>query len=82
MSAAPGLVLALDASSPLTSLALGRIGADADELLASSALEARANQTSSILDERISRLLAEAGVAPRELGAIACGRGPGTGARP
>ncbi len=76
---APGLVLALDASSPRTVLALGRIlSGGGHELIATEAIEARANQTSALLDERLAGLLERAGVGPGELGALACGRGPGT----
>lgn len=73
-------LLALDTSTPTTALALGRIDRErgASELVASVTHDDRASPASSLLATRISALLGEAGLSPRDLGAIACGIGPGT----
>lgn len=69
-------MLCLDASAPRTCVALGRV--DRDELQVADELEDRANQTSTTLELRLRRALAQAGISPAQLGALACGRGPGT----
>lgn len=69
-----GWLLALDTSTPITALALGRDGA----LVAAAEHDDRARPGSELLGPRIAALLAEAGVRPRELAAVACGVGPGT----
>jgi tRNA threonylcarbamoyladenosine biosynthesis protein TsaB len=75
-------LLALDTSTPCTALALGRVGADGHgelvELVVHATHDDRAAPASSRLGARISALLAEARLTPRQLGAIACGIGPGT----
>ena len=73
-------LLALDTSTPLTALALGRVDRErgASELVASATHDAHARPASSQLAARIAALLAGAGLAPRDLGALACGVGPGT----
>jgi tRNA threonylcarbamoyladenosine biosynthesis protein TsaB len=72
-------MLCLDASAPRTCVALGRVGADGvQELSVMDELEDRANQTSTTLEPRLRAALAQAGVGVTQLGAIACGRGPGT----
>jgi tRNA threonylcarbamoyladenosine biosynthesis protein TsaB len=72
-------MLCLDASAPRTCVALGRVGADGvQELSVMDELEDRANQTSTTLEPRLRAALAQAGVVVTQLGAIACGRGPGT----
>ena len=71
-------LLALDTSTPCTALALGRIGGDADGLVAQATHDDRAAPASSLLAPRIAGLLAAAGITPGQLGAIACGVGPGT----
>lgn len=71
-------LLALDTSTPCTALALGRVRDGVGELVAHATHDDRAAPASSLLAPRISALLAEAGILPRELGAIACGIGPGT----
>ncbi|MCB9752447.1 MAG: tRNA (adenosine(37)-N6)-threonylcarbamoyltransferase complex dimerization subunit type 1 TsaB [Myxococcales bacterium] len=72
-----GWLLALDTSTPRSALALGRVGAPEETVLLD-VDEARANQASSQLTPRIEALAERAGIALRELSAIACGRGPGT----
>ena len=67
-----------DTSTPCTALALGRIGGDADGLVAQATHDDRAAPASSLLAPRIAGLLAAAGITPGQLGAIACGVGPGT----
>lgn len=74
----PTWLLALDTSTPCTALALGRVGPGVRELVAHATHDDRAAPASSLLAPRISALLAEAGIGPRALGAIACGVGPGT----
>ncbi|HEY8376212.1 MAG TPA: tRNA (adenosine(37)-N6)-threonylcarbamoyltransferase complex dimerization subunit type 1 TsaB [Nannocystis sp.] len=78
-------LLALDTSTPRTALALGRVDRDAGraELVAQVTHDDRGRPASAELTQRIAALLADAGVAPRALGAVACGRGPGmfTGSR-
>jgi tRNA threonylcarbamoyladenosine biosynthesis protein TsaB len=71
-------MLCLDASAPRTCVALGRVEGDRDELLVIDELEDRANQTSTTLEPRLRVALATAGITAAQLGAIACGRGPGT----
>ena len=73
-------LLALDTSTPLTALALGRIDREhgASELVAGATHDDQASPASSLLATRISALLREAGITPRALGALACGVGPGT----
>lgn len=74
----PTWLLALDTSTPCTALALGRVGGNTPELVAQATHDDRAAPASSLLIPRISMLLTEAGIAPHEVGAIACGIGPGT----
>ena len=74
-------MLCLDASAPRTCVALGRVrgdGAGDDELVVGDEAEDRANQTSVRLHLRLSAALERAGIGASELGAVACGRGPGT----
>jgi tRNA threonylcarbamoyladenosine biosynthesis protein TsaB len=78
MSASATWMLCLDASAPRTCVALGRVEADWDELQVRDELEDRANQTSTTLEPRLRAALATAGISATQLGAIACGRGPGT----
>ncbi len=78
-------LLALDTSTPCTALALGRVdrAGGSAELVAHATHDDRRAPASSQLTPRISALLAEAAITPRQLGAIACGIGPGmfTGTR-
>lgn len=78
-------LLALDTSTPHTALALGRVDpvARAAELVRHATFDDSGAPASAQLSPRIAGLLAEAGVAAREIGAVACGRGPGmfTGSR-
>jgi tRNA threonylcarbamoyladenosine biosynthesis protein TsaB len=71
-------MLCLDASAPRTCVALGRVEGDWSEVKVLDELEDRANQTSTTLEPRLRAALATAGIAATQLGAIACGRGPGT----
>lgn len=73
-------MLAFDASAPRTCVVLGRIDDEPGELEPpiEDEDEDGANQTSERLHERIADVLARAGITARELGLIACGRGPGT----
>ncbi len=73
-------LLALDTSTPSTALALGRIDRErgSSELVAHATHDDLARPASSLLAARISALLAGAGIGPRDLGAVACGVGPGT----
>lgn len=73
-------LLALDTSTPSTALALGRVDRErgTSELVAGVTHDDLARPASSLLTARISALLGEAGITPRELGALACGVGPGT----
>jgi len=68
-------LLALDTSTPITALALGRVDG---ELVAHAEHDDRGQPAAEQLAARISALLAGVGVTTRELGAIACGVGPGT----
>lgn len=72
--------LALDASSPRSALALGRVDrrSGADELCVSFEEIDGANQTSTWLIDKITEMTEEAGVKIADLAGIACGRGPGT----
>lgn len=70
------LVLALDASSSACSAALLRRGAEGDELLSRYALTPR--EHTRRLMPMIDEVLAEAGVAPAQLDAVAYGHGPGS----
>jgi tRNA threonylcarbamoyladenosine biosynthesis protein TsaB len=71
-------ILALDASTPRSVLVLGRVHDDRDELVLTDALVDQPNQASSTLLPRAEEILRRAGIAARELAAVACGRGPGT----
>ena len=72
-------LLALDTSTPCTAIALGRVAPDgASELVAHATHDDRVAPASSKLGARISALLAEAKLTARQLGAVACGVGPGT----
>lgn len=67
------LTLALDTSTPLGSVAVGRDG----ELLAESVLSVRAAHSETILPE-VDRLLERCGASPRELDRVVVGAGPGS----
>lgn len=72
-------IFGLDASTPRCVLALGQVFADGrNELVAHDDELDLANQASARLDKRIAGVLARAGVQPRDIGIVGCGRGPGT----
>ncbi len=73
-------LLALDTSTPLTALALGKVDRErgTHERVAGATHDDQASPASSLLAARILALLTEAGITPRDLGALACGVGPGT----
>jgi len=79
-SPAPAWVLALDASTPRTALALGRVDKDKRraELITSFEAADGANQASHWLVDRIHTMVADAGISLSDLAGIACGCGPGT----
>jgi tRNA threonylcarbamoyl adenosine modification protein YeaZ len=72
MSALPGPVLALDSGSPRVSVALGRHG----EVIAERSAEIA--RSSTFLLRMIGEVLAEAGLAPADLGGVAALAGPGS----
>ncbi|WP_157596054.1 tRNA (adenosine(37)-N6)-threonylcarbamoyltransferase complex dimerization subunit type 1 TsaB [Plesiocystis pacifica] len=73
-----GWMLCLDASAPQTCVALGRVHAEGAELVVRDTEADGANQTSERLHLRLRAALDAAGIAPRDLATVACGRGPGT----
>ena len=72
----PHWMLTLDASTPVTVVAVGSPGAPAPA--ASVSCAAMANQTSEKLGLHIQRCLDDAGISPRDLTHVCCGVGPGT----
>lgn len=74
------ILLALDASTPRTALALGTFdrGSGASAMIAAWSEEDGANQASTWLVEQLRALCGGAGIDLREVTAIACGQGPGT----
>lgn len=71
------LLLALDSSTPRVTVALADVRTDASlDLLAEHADDA-GNRHGELLAPAIDGVLAAAGVKPHDLGAIACGLGPG-----
>ncbi len=77
---APAWILALDASTPRTAIALGTVSRAPDraQLVGTFEAEDRANQASHWLLAEIQQLIAEAGISLGDLAGIACGCGPGT----
>lgn len=72
-------ILALDASTPRCSVALGRVdGEGGVELVAGDADDDAPNQASTRLLGRLRDLTARASIAPADIAMVACGRGPGT----
>lgn len=78
-------LLALDTSTPRTALAVGQIDRASKRaaLVAHATYDDRGRPASAELAPRLMALLTEAAIAPREVGAVACGLGPGmfTGSR-
>lgn len=71
------LVLALDSSTPRVTVALVEVAPDASvEVLAEHADDA-GNRHGELLAPAIARVLAAAGATAADLGAVACGLGPG-----
>jgi len=77
---APLWILAVDASTPQTAIALGRVAKDglAATLVSSFEAEDGANQTSHWLIDKLRAIFEEASIQLADLDAIACGCGPGT----
>ncbi|MBX7080340.1 MAG: tRNA (adenosine(37)-N6)-threonylcarbamoyltransferase complex dimerization subunit type 1 TsaB [Nannocystaceae bacterium] len=71
-------MLALDASTTCSVVVVGRVDDGADATLHADVEDEGANQASARLHLRIAAALAAVGIGARELGAIACGVGPGT----
>lgn len=76
----PEWILAFDASTPVPTIVLGRVGAAAEtaELVGSHESRDKANQASRTLVADIEKLVGEAGISLADLSMIGCGRGPGT----
>lgn len=72
----PTWILSLDASTPATVVAVGRVDESAPRAEVVSI--ARANQTSERLTDHIHGCLTRAGITPAKLAYVACGVGPGT----
>lgn len=72
-------ILALDASTPRTVVAVGWVDADAraQALVAGDDAD-DGDQASATLTTRMAAALSRAGIEARALAAVACGRGPGT----
>ena len=66
-------VLSLDASTPATVVAVGRVGEVSPRAEVVSI--ARANQTSERLTDHIHECLTRAGISPADLAYVACGVG-------
>ena len=79
-SSAPEWILALDASTRRTAIALGRVDKERRqaELVTSFEADDGANQASHWLVDRIHAIVADAGIGLGDIGGIACGCGPGT----
>lgn len=75
----PTWILALDASTPRCSIAIGQLSDDGElELVAGDADDDAPNQASTRLLGRLRAQTERAGILPNQLDVIACGRGPGT----
>ncbi|MCX4240700.1 tRNA (adenosine(37)-N6)-threonylcarbamoyltransferase complex dimerization subunit type 1 TsaB [Paraliomyxa miuraensis] len=74
----PCWILTLDASTPRSAIAVGRVDVDAGTHARVASDDEAAEQASAQLMPRVERVLARAGITPRALAAVACGRGPGT----
>lgn len=71
------LLLALDSSTPRVTVALVELAADASMRVVAEHADDAANRHGELLAPAISGVLAAAGAKPADLGAIACGVGPG-----
>jgi tRNA threonylcarbamoyl adenosine modification protein YeaZ len=74
----PDWILALDASTPVPAIALGRVDGDEATLVVSHEHQSRANQASATIVPRIEEMVGEAGISMADLTGLACGQGPGT----
>jgi tRNA threonylcarbamoyladenosine biosynthesis protein TsaB len=71
-------MLVVDASTPRCVVALGRLGAASPGPLFADEQDDDGRQASAQLHRRIAALFGRAGIEPRDLAWIGCGRGPGT----
>lgn len=71
-------VLALDASTPVPAIALGRIEDGKSHLAVTHEHQSRANQASASIVPKIEEMVAQAGITMNDVRGLACGRGPGT----
>lgn len=71
------LLLALDSSTPRVTVALVDVSADASTHLLAEHADDAGNRHGELLAPAIETVLATAGAKPHDLGAIACGVGPG-----
>jgi len=71
------LLLALDSSTPRVTVALVDVGADATARTLAEHADDAGNRHGEHLAPAIERVLAAAGAKPGDLGAVACGLGPG-----
>ena len=71
------LLLALDSSTPRVTVALAEVAADASVRVVAEHADDAGNRHGELLAPAITRVLASAGAVPTDLGAVACGVGPG-----
>jgi len=71
------LLLALDSSTPRVTVALVDVAADASIRVLAEHADDAGNRHGELLAPAIARVLADVGAKPGDLGAIACGLGPG-----
>src|SRR4051794_27668900 len=71
------LLLALDSSTPRVAVALVDIAADRSTSVLAEHADDAGNRHGELLAPAVAQVLATAGAKPADLGAIACGVGPG-----
>lgn len=71
------LLLALDSSTPWVTVALAEVGPDGSARVVAEHADDAGNRHGELLAPAIARVLVSAGAAPADLGAVACGLGPG-----